>query len=351
VSILLAPCANEGVVPPELIEAACSVAGGNPLMLEQMVRVYHDKGVLEEESALSDEPRWRVNLERLGSAKLPMTIEDAVNTRLSALDPDEKQLLEFAAAMGSVFWSAAFVTLRRISTEAPDLWNPEAESDKVRIEETLASLIERDHVLKLPDSTFPGSDEYIFKHNKERETIQKRTPNSSARRYHQVIADWIDHQGVARTSEEYVAMVAEHREKGGETLRAGLSYIEAGDVARKRYANTKASELYQKGLVLLGDTMTGRRIDALHNYGDVLQLSGRVDDALAAFREMLTLAFRLDLGNKGGAAHNRIGRLYRDIGSLDDAAHHLRTALDCSSAQGTSAAWRRPSTTSASCTG
>jgi predicted ATPase len=38
VSILLAPCANEGVVPPELIEAACSVAAGNPMLLEQMVR-------------------------------------------------------------------------------------------------------------------------------------------------------------------------------------------------------------------------------------------------------------------------------------------------------------------------
>src|SRR5262249_19532006 len=100
------------------------------------------------------------------------------------------------------------------------------------------------------------------------------------------------------------------------------------DVARDRYASSRACDYYQKGLDLLGESFPGRRIDALHHYGDVLQLSGRIDDALAAFREMLTLAFRLDLKNKGGAAHNRIGRCYRDTGGLEDASRHLHAALE-----------------------
>jgi tetratricopeptide (TPR) repeat protein len=320
---LLAPCA--GGAPQPLIEAACTFACGNPLMLEQMVRIYHDKGVLEEESELSENPRWRVDLDKLSTARLPLTIEDAVSARLAALEPAEKQLLEHAAAIGSVFWSAAFVTLLRIGRDAPELWSPETDQDASRIAATLSDLVERDYILKLPDSTFPGSDEYIFKHNKERETIQKRTSSTLLRGYHEVIADWMDHQDTVRTSEEYIAMLAEHREKGGDARRAGLAYLEAGDVARRRYANAKASEYYQKGLTLIGDGMVSRRIDALHDYGDVLQLCGRIDDALAAFREMLTLAHRLDLRTKGGAAHNRIGRLHRDIGSLDEAGRHLVT--------------------------
>jgi tetratricopeptide (TPR) repeat protein len=40
---------------------------------------------------------------------------------------------------------------------------------------------------------------------------------------------------------------------------------------------------------------------------------------------MLDIAFRLDLKAKGGAAHNRIGRLYRAIGQLDQAMRHLGT--------------------------
>jgi tetratricopeptide (TPR) repeat protein len=324
---LLAPAAQDGKVPRELIDSACTFAAGNPLYLEQMVRIYRDTGVLTQEESLSEETVWHVHLDKLHTARLPLTIEDAVNARLAALDPDEKTLLEEAAAMGSVFWSGAFTALGRAGKEAPDLWSPTSQED---VDETLAileDLIERDYVLKLPDSTFPGSDEYIFKHNKEREALVKRTAAGAARRYHQVIAEWLDHQGGVHANEEHLATLAEHREKGGDSAGAGLAYLEAGDLARRRYANARASEYYEKGLTLLGEAHTSRRIDALHNLGDVLMLMGQVDDAQASFREMLTLAYRLDLKGKGGAAHNRIGRAYRDIGALDDAAKHLATGL------------------------
>ncbi len=328
---LLAPC--RGGPPAQLVDSATAFANGNPLLLEQMVRIYHDKGVLEEESALSDEPTWRVDLEKLSTVELAMSIEDAVSARLAALEPNERMLLEQAAAMGSVFWSGAFISLGRAGKEPPDLWSDGDDDDK-SVATTLGDLVDRDYVLKLPDSTFPGSDEYIFKHNREREAIARRTTASALKRYHRGIADWLDHQEAVRTSDEYVAMLAEHREKGGDPLRAGLAYLEAGDVARRRYANAKASEYYQRGLDLLGDSSAGRRIDALHDFGDVLQILGRVDEALAAFREMLELAWRLDLKSKGGAAHNRIGRLYREIGSLDDAGRHLSTAMQLFSATG-----------------
>lgn len=325
---LLAPCAHSGnKVPGQLVDAACSFAGGNPQLLEQMVRIYHDKGVLEEERELAGEPRWRVDLEKLESAHLPLTIEDAVDARLAALEPSERKLLEFAAAMGSVFWSSGFVPLRRLGRDAPELWDVGEDEQSDRAIEVLNDLVDRDYILKLPDSTFPSSEEFIFKHNKERETIQTRTSTGSAKRYHAAIADWMDHQETVRSSEEYIAMLASHREKAGDSVRAGMTYLEAGDAARRRYASAKACEYYEKGLELVGEKHTGRRIDALHDYGDVLYLAGRIDDALAAFREMLTLAYRLDLHRKGGAAHNRIGRLYRDTGSLDQASRHLAVAM------------------------
>jgi tetratricopeptide (TPR) repeat protein len=324
---LLAPAATGGEVPRQLIEAACNFAGGNPQLLEQMVRIYQDAGVLEDEDEFSEQPRWRVNLKKLSTARLPMTVEDAVNARLAALEPDEKRFLEQAAAMGSVFWSTAFIALGRMDKDAPALWEQGGPEERARIEKMLSSLIDRDYILKVPDSAFPGADEFIFKHNKEREAIQRRTPSTMARRYHQVIADWMEQSEHVHASEEYLAVLADHREKSRDDLLAGLAFLEAGDVARSRYANTKAADHYQKGLVLLGDAHTARRIDALHNYGDALVLMGRIDDALAAFREMLTLAYRLDLKRKGGAAHNRIGRLCRDMGSLEDAGPHLVTAM------------------------
>lgn len=322
---LLAPC--EGGPPEALVDAACAFAAGNPLMLEQMVRIYHDKGVLEEQGELSEKVRWGVDLGKLADATLPMTIDDAVGARLAALEPAERELLEQAAAMGSVFWSGAFVALRREDEEAPEFWGGEPDEDVIELAGLLSDLVERDYILKLPDSTFPGSDEYVFKHNKEREAVLRRANGAAMRKRHLVIAEWLDQQETVRTSEEYIAMVAEHRDKAGDGLRAGLAYVEAGAVARRRYATSKASEYFQKGLTLLGESYSDRRIDAFHDYGDVLLLLGRIDDAMAAFREMLTLAYRLDRRNKGGAAHNRIGRLYRELGSLDEAEAHLRTAL------------------------
>ncbi|MFO0617112.1 MAG: tetratricopeptide repeat protein [Polyangiaceae bacterium] len=331
---LLTPAAVDGRAPAELVDLATGFAAGNPLMLEQMVRIYHDTGVLEEETVLSGEPRWIVHLDKVATARLPLTIEDAVSARIGALEPDERRLLELGAAMGSVFWSAGFLPLGRMGKDAPDVWRianatttDHGDDETAKIRATLAELVERDYILKLPDSTFPSSDEYIFKHNKEREAISKRTSPALLKRYHAVLADWMEHQETIRANEEYIAMLADHRERAGEPVRAGLDYVEAGNAARRRYASSKACEYYAKGLELLGESHAGKRIDALHDYGDVLLLAGRIDDALATFREMLTLAFRLNLLHKGGAAHNRIGRLYRDTGALDEAQKHLEAAM------------------------
>ncbi len=326
---LLAAC--EGGPPQALIDAACAFAGGSPLLLEQMVRIYRDKGVIQDATdpdEIGEEPRLRVNLHKLDTAALPITIEDAVNARITALDPPELRLLEQAAAMGSVFWSGAFTVLARAGHDAPDLWTEDADKDARATAELLADLVERDYILKLPDSSFAGSEEYVFKHNRERETIAQRALPSALKRWHTAIADWMEHQATLRTSEEQVAMLAGHRERGGDPVRAGLAYLEAGDVARSRYATTRAAEYYEHGLRLLGDAHAHRRIDALHHYGDVLQRAGKVEDAIEAFREMLSLSYQLDLRTKGGAAHNRLGRVYRDTGALDEASRHLRTGLE-----------------------
>ncbi|MBK7582802.1 MAG: tetratricopeptide repeat protein [Myxococcales bacterium] len=323
---LLAPC--QGGAPDPLVAAAVRMAGGNAGSLEQMVRIFHDSGVLEERDALSRDPVWKVDLEKLAGARLPMNVADAVAARISSLNPGERELLERAAAIGSVFWLGALVALSRMDKPAPELWTAGDMKDWEEHQTTLESLIARDYVLKLPDSSFAGELEYVFKHNLERERITQLTSGAAARRYHQTIADWLAQKAGVRSQEEYCAMLAQHLEKGGALGRAGLTFLEAGDLARGSYAAKKANEYYQKGLELLGDSDARRRIDALHDHGDVLTLLGKPDEALAAFREMLTLSYRLARRAKGGAAHNRIGRLHRDTGMLALAQKHLETALN-----------------------
>lgn len=330
---LLAPVtAGGGELPQELIESACELAGGNPALLERTIRILHDSGVLVSDDIPTDDPfiseeRWKVNLDRIDAVRLPMTVQDAVAARLSALSTAERDMLEKASVMGSVFWLGGLVVLGRIHQAAPELWAADGAHDVIDVLETLEDLVARDYVLEMPDSTFPGEREFVFKHNLERESLERLIPAAVMKRYHQAIADWLEFRTGVRSHEEHVAGLAWHREKAGARTRAALTWIEAGDIARSRYANGKAAEYYARGLDLLGEDDARSRLEAHHHYGDALCFLGRFDEALAQFGAMQGLAYALDLKGKGGAAHNRIGRLYRDSGRLEEAARHLGTAL------------------------
>jgi tetratricopeptide (TPR) repeat protein/type II secretory pathway predicted ATPase ExeA len=326
---LLGPCGDVEEVD-ELVDSAVTLAGGNPALLEQIVRIYHDSGVLQVTDDFEDE-RWSVHPDKLADVKLPLTVQDAVQARIAALVSEERQLLEKAAAMGGVFWLGGLVAIHRQSESPPEVWEAgEAAEDVVVIRQLLGDLIERDYVLRLPDSTFPGDEEFVFKHNLEREALVRLTPPAAARRQHRAIAEWLTFRENADASEEYLEMLARHREKAGAVALAAGSYVQAAEEARSRYANAKAADLFAKGLQLLEQCDPADedlRLKALHHHGDVLQALGRNDEAYRAFVELLTRAWRLDLRSKGGAAHSRIGRLCRETGRLDEASRQLTASL------------------------
>ncbi len=67
-------------------------------------------------------------------------------------------------------------------------------------------------------------------------------------------------------------MLARQREQAGAAALAAASYVQAGEVARSRYANAKAAELFAKGLKLLEQcdhADEDLRLKALHHHGDV----------------------------------------------------------------------------------
>ncbi len=327
---LLSPCGDDEA-KEDLVDAGVTLAGGNPALLEQMVRIFHESSVLElDPDATGTEEHWLVHPERLELVRLPLTVEDAVQARIARLSPNERALLERAATMGGLFWFGGLLAIHRQDDSVPETWDVAGTKDVEAIRAVLSGLIEKDYLLKLPDSTFPGDEEYVFKHNLERETLVRLTSSGARQRYHAIIADWLAFKENVAAHEEYLAMLALHRDKSGARAPAAHTYLLAADVARAHYANVKASEYYARGLTLVREGALiepDLRLAALHHYGDVLQSLGRHDEARAAFREMLERAFRLDLRGKGGAAHARLGRLCRETGRLDEAERHLTAAL------------------------
>ncbi len=309
--------------PSELIETAVRMGGGNPQLLHTLVRIFFDQGVI----TLDAEGMALIDLDRLSQISLPMSVEDAVHARLASLTPAEREILEWASLMGPVFWLGALVVFGRIRKDPPRLWGG-GEDLAPHYRDLLHGLEQREYVTRLSRSTMPGDEEYIFRNSLERERIEKLVPPEDAVEFHQVIAEWLEFRfDDDKRTEEHLDQLARHYEHGNRPLRAARCYKASADLARRRYANQKAIQHYEKALAMFGEHDVKLRLEAHEHLGSVLRTVGRIEDAFKHYHAMLGLAWRLDLKNKGGAAHNLIGRLYRDAGSLDEAMRHFGTGL------------------------
>ncbi len=314
---LLAPT---GDIPPELVDEATELAAGNPFLVEQIVRAFIDQGVID----TSQPKRWTVHLERLDEVQLPLSVDDAIAARIAGLSGEQRRVLELAATMGGVFWLGALVALQRTAGTPPRLW-ADPKRDREHLAALLEELVERDYVMRLPDASIAGENEYAFKHNLEREALQRYTSRQLLAQHHRVIAQWLEvHLG--ESSEEQHELLAQHYDLGGAALRAGHHYLSAAERARGRFAYARAAEYYRRALSLLGDAEGLTRLSALEHFGDALAHSGQRDHALAVFEQMRCLAYQVDFVAQAAVAHARIGQLHRDLAHLDQALEHLETA-------------------------
>ncbi|HSR99850.1 MAG TPA: tetratricopeptide repeat protein [Kofleriaceae bacterium] len=316
-------------IPDDIAQTSVEMTGGNPAFLEQLVRLYIDNGTIN-----TRQPVWTIDPAKAAATELKISIEEAIEARIAALENDERDLLEKAAVFGNVFWVSAVIAMTRLETAAPlarpgplELEWGEGEDVRRRVSDLVASLAERDYLLRLDvdDSSIPGEREVVFKHNLERELIIRSTEVGRRARYYLLAAQWLEAKTVQRSDEqlEYLAVLYE---RGGDALRAARCYLQGGDRARARYAPDEARALYEKGLAMLGEVDAPARLDALHNLGDVLEQSGRTEEAIPYFVEMLQLAWRYDNLAKAGAAYSRLARGHRRFGKYDLAMEHLRRA-------------------------
>jgi tetratricopeptide (TPR) repeat protein len=318
-------------VPEDIIEGAIEMTGGNPALLEQLVKLYGDHG------ALYQGPNgWSLDADRASEIELPVSVDEAIEARIAALEADQRDLLEKAAVFGNVFWLSAVIALTRQELGVPatpvaalDLEWGHGEDVRRRISDLIHLLADRDYLLMLDtdDSSVPGDVEVVFKHNLERELIVRSTPPKKLARYYLSAAQWLESK-LSTLRDEQLEFLASLYERGGDTRRAARCYLQGGDRARARYSPDEARMLYEKGLAMLGEADAPAQLDGLHNLGDVLEQSGKTDEAAQCFTQMLQLAWRFDSLNKAGAAYSRLARGQRRLGKYDAAMEHLRRAQE-----------------------
>ena len=313
--------------PEPLVAALTHRSEGNPSALRELVFALHEAGLFEERDG-----GLVADLAALESGNLPVTMVDAVRTRLARLDAIEKATVARAAVAGEVFMDSCLLAMMRAERKAPgssadptSMW-PDDE-DEGALSAALTRLEEKGFFERQEQSDVPGTVEYRFLHSDTRELVYAELDEELKHQRHRTVAHWMS-VAIEMHRQGMAALAAPHLEKAGMSARAGRAYLEAAHAENQRIHTQAALRYAEKALALVDPGDVARRIDALHLYGSLLTTVGRYDDSRAAFVEMLEVAWRIGARNKGGAALNRLARIHRQRGEDEQSKQLLERALE-----------------------
>ena len=159
-------------LPTGARERVTSTAGGNPLFLEEILRMLVDEGRLAREG-----DAWVVTGD-LSGLRIPPTVSALLSSRLDRLPEGERSVLEAASVEGQSFSAGALEALL-----------PEASRDA--LPGLLRSLARKDLVVPERRSGL-GRDGYRFRHLLIRDAAYDAIPKSSRARLHLAYADWLE---------------------------------------------------------------------------------------------------------------------------------------------------------------
>ena len=297
---LLGELAAEQELPAETLEALMRNAEGNPLFLEETVRML----AASSESEASALP-------------VPTTLQALLGARLDQLPLEERSVAQHASVVGTVFWSGAVASL---DDGAGDIAG------------ALRGLERRDVIRA---QTVRASWARTSTRSSTRSSTTSRTPASRRRGACSSIPGapaWLE--GLPGAQEEFVEIVGyhleqacraageiAHRQEPAPILRAATALAQAADKAERREGFREADAFYERALALLAGT------------------DGEVELELHLKRARIQAAVG-DLGN----AHERLREVCRSAesrGRLDLRCAALIALANVNTKQGRAAESRR----------
>jgi class 3 adenylate cyclase/tetratricopeptide (TPR) repeat protein len=179
----------------ELRAQIVDVAEGNPLFVEETLRMFVDEGLLQVEDG-----QWSAQAE-LTSLTIPPTIHALLTARLDRLDADNRAVVERAAIIGRTFWWTA----------VSDLSDEERRAD---VERCLHSLTRKE--LIRPEPSDGRDDTFEFTHVLIRDAAYGGIPKTVRVELHEQLAEWLEQAARDRAAD--VEIVGFHLEQAWRTL-------------------------------------------------------------------------------------------------------------------------------------
>ncbi len=228
------------------IERITDSAGGNPLFVEEMLRMLEDDGLLRREGG-----GWVVAGD-LSNVAVPASIHALLSARLDRLSAEELAVIRCASVVGKVFWWGSVEEL------AP----PEVRS---QVGGHLQTLVRKD-LIRPERSDFSGEDAFRFHHILIRDAAYTGTPKEIRADLHERFAGWIERAAGARLTEveEFIGyhleQASRYRAELGKTeaveglavqgarhlAAAGHRAVARGDLAAAADLLSRASALFPK---------------------------------------------------------------------------------------------------------
>ena len=237
-------------LPDDLRTALLDKTEGNPLFVEETVRLLVDEG-------------------DTAGVRIPDTLQALIAARIDRLPPGSKSVLRHGAVVGRVFWRGAICEL-----------DPELDVDSA-----LADLVDRQLLTREPLSTVTGEQAYRFRHVLIRDVAYRGLTKSERARLHRVFASWLRVHSPEELVETHAyhldraaALLAELDGRVPDDLRAEASAAleRAGQRALAREANRTARRLLLRTLEL--EPTLERRFEAARAAWRLWELPAAADE-------------------------------------------------------------------------
>jgi len=288
---------GSSALPAEVRHRITAVAEGNPLFVEEMLRMLVDDGRLVRDGEGASQ-EW-VAAGDFAAVHIPPTISALLSARLDRLSDDERSVVEAAAVAGKEFHRGA------LSALLPQIAH-------AGLAAHLRSLT-RKELITPERSSLPGEDGYRFRHLLIRDAAYDAIPKSARSEFHRAFADWLEGVAGDRVAEQqelvgyHLERAHRYREELGLTedrelrLRAGKALAAAG------------SRVVDGGDVGAAIQLLGQAADLLDGDAAQLPVLSNMVDALEDnrdYHEMVVAGERLELAAKaiGDAPYGVRGR-------------------------------------------
>lgn len=301
-----------GELPGTMMTQIVQRAQGNPLFVEEFLRMLFDNGVFYQDNIGS----WKIDTFTYHdiSERLPTGLWGIFQARLDDLTLLARRLVMVASVVGQNFWESSVSVV--LNFDAHDA-----------IEELLAKGI----IIKRNESRFDYDDEYTFRNNMYYEVAYNMITYALRVAYHRQVAAWL--LAHMEKAPDLLVQLAQQYSHGNLPLEAIRTYVAAAEQQLIQGRLTDAMQIIEQGQQVSRQLS---REDALPPVCRLWVLKGRVaysrrhyaeavansDTALNLMKELPTDSLvqeRIAAGVTLGAAHTGLGAYDEALEALTQA--------------------------------